>query len=120
MNCTNVKISLLSFLFVCWCFLLTGQNVQDTVAGIPVNYDESKTGSYTLPDPLVFPDGKKVKNARQWIKKRWSQIVSLFEEFQYGKVPEVTDKWMFTFLLRPHQYRHPVPMPTTWMSAPMF
>ena len=23
------------------------------VAGIPVNYDESKVGTYTLPDPLV-------------------------------------------------------------------
>lgn len=30
---------------------------QDTVAGIPVNYDESKTGSYTLPDPLTLQNG---------------------------------------------------------------
>src|SRR4051812_24500715 len=26
------------------------------VAGIPVNYDESKVGTYTLPDPLVTAD----------------------------------------------------------------
>ena len=60
---------------------------RDVVAGIPVNYDETMTGTYSLPDPLAFPDGKKVKNARQWYKKRRPQIVSLFEEYQYGKVP---------------------------------
>jgi hypothetical protein len=60
---------------------------QDIVAGIPVNYDEALTGTYTLPDPLIFPDGKKVKNARQWYKKRRLQIEALFEKFQYGKVP---------------------------------
>jgi hypothetical protein len=64
------------------------QALRDTVAGIPVNYDESLSGTYTLPDPLIFPDGKKVKNARQWNKIRRPQIVSLFEEFEYGKVPD--------------------------------
>jgi hypothetical protein len=28
------------------------------VAGIPVNYDESKVGTYTLPDPLVTTKGR--------------------------------------------------------------
>ncbi|MCX6261341.1 MAG: acetylxylan esterase [Bacteroidia bacterium] len=60
---------------------------RDVVAGIPVNYDEAQSGTYTLPDPLVFPNGRKVKNASQWYKKRRPQIVSLFEEYQYGKVP---------------------------------
>jgi hypothetical protein len=60
---------------------------RDVVAGIPVNYDEALSGTYTLPDPLVFPDGKKVKSSSQWNKKRRPQIVALFEEFQYGKVP---------------------------------
>lgn len=59
----------------------------DVVAGIPVNYDESKAGTYTLPDPLVMANGRKVKNARQWFKKRRPEIVALFEEHQYGKVP---------------------------------
>ena len=39
----------------------------DVVAGIPVNYDESKVGTYTLPDPLLMANGRKVKNAKQWI-----------------------------------------------------
>jgi hypothetical protein len=64
------------------------QNVQEKVAGIPVNYNETLSGTYTLPDPLVFPDGKKVKSTSQWYKKRRPQIVSLFEEFEYGRIPE--------------------------------
>lgn len=64
------------------------QTVQDVVAGIPVNYDESLAGTYTLPDPLIFPDGKKVTSARQWNKERRPQVVSLFEENEYGKVPD--------------------------------
>jgi len=67
--------------------VLYSQAPPEKVAGIPVNYDESLSGTYTLPDPLIFPDGKKVKSASQWYKKRRPQIVSLFEEFEYGKIP---------------------------------
>jgi hypothetical protein len=74
------------------CF---SQAVQDVVAGIPVNYDESLSGKYTLPDPLLFPDGTKVKSAREWYKERRPQIVSLFEEHEYGKVPATTEKLKF-------------------------
>lgn len=74
---------------------VSGQNKNDVVAGIPVNYDEAKTGSYTLPDPLVFPDGRKVKNAREWYASRRPQIVSLFEEYQYGKVPAAPKRISF-------------------------
>lgn len=72
-----------------------GQAVQDVKAGIPVNYDESLSGTYTLPDPLVFPDGKKVKSASQWYKKRRPQIVSLFEEFEYGRIPAMPKNLSF-------------------------
>jgi hypothetical protein len=57
------------------------------VAGIPVNYDEAKTGSYTLPDPLTLLNGKKVTDAKTWTEKRRPEIVRLFEENQYGKSP---------------------------------
>jgi hypothetical protein len=57
------------------------------VAGIPVNYDEAKVGSYTLPDPLVLANGKPVRDARTWTEKRRPEIVRLFEENEYGRSP---------------------------------
>lgn len=51
------------------------------------NYDESKAGSYTLPDPLVFTGGGRVENADQWRKRRRPEILRLFEEQVYGRTP---------------------------------
>jgi hypothetical protein len=59
----------------------------DVVAGIPVNYDESKVGTYTLPDPLTLNDGKPVKDAKTWTQKRRPEIVKIFETQQYGVAP---------------------------------
>jgi hypothetical protein len=62
---------------------------RDTVAGIPVNYDESQVGDYkaSLPDALTLQNGKKVKNSKEWYRKRRPEILKLFEENQYGKWP---------------------------------
>ncbi len=57
------------------------------VAGIPVNYDESKVGTYTLPDPLKLNNGKPVRDARTWTEKRRPEIVEMFETQQYGRAP---------------------------------
>jgi hypothetical protein len=57
------------------------------VAGIPVNYDEDKVGSYQLPDPLVLSNGKPVRDAKTWFEKRRPEIVKLFEESEYGTSP---------------------------------
>jgi hypothetical protein len=70
------------------------------VAGIPANYDESKVGTYTLPDPLTLENGKPVRDAKTWWTKRRPEIERLFEMQQYGLAPakpadesfEVTDK----------------------------
>jgi hypothetical protein len=59
----------------------------DVVAGIPVNYDESKVGSYTLPDPLIFQNGDKVKSRDAWINKRRPEILQLFRDLQFGNAP---------------------------------
>ncbi len=59
------------------------------VAGIPVNYDESLVGTYTLPDPLVLLNGKRVKNAKEWYRKRRPEIVKLVEKYQFGICPGV-------------------------------
>jgi hypothetical protein len=57
------------------------------VAGIPVNYDEARVGSYTLPDPLLLANGKPVRDAKTWNERRRAEIVRLFEENQYGRSP---------------------------------
>jgi hypothetical protein len=59
----------------------------NVVAGIPVNYDEAKVGTYTLPDLLVLADGKPVRDAKTWNEKRRPEIVKLFEENEYGRSP---------------------------------
>jgi hypothetical protein len=50
------------------------------------NYDESKVGAFTLPDPLVMIDETKVANARQWRKRR-AEILRLFATEMYGRTP---------------------------------
>ena len=55
--------------------------------GIPVNYTESKAGSYTLPDPLKMANGDPVSSRKVWLEKRRPEILKLFEENQFGRMP---------------------------------
>jgi len=57
------------------------------VAGIPVNYDQTRVGTYTLPDPLRLDNGKPVHNAKTWWTKRRPEIEKIFETEQYGIDP---------------------------------
>lgn len=57
------------------------------------NTDESKATQYTsIPDLLVFNDGKPVKTAKEWWDKRRPEIVELFDKEVYGRVPKNTAK----------------------------
>ena len=69
----------------------TCQDVRTEVAGIPVNYDETKTGTYTLPDPLILLNGEKVNDAKTWTEKRRPEILDLFKTQQFGKFPDRSD-----------------------------
>ena len=51
------------------------------------NYDESKGGSYTLPDPLTFQNGIRVRSAADWQQRR-AEILGLFEENVFGRSPK--------------------------------
>jgi len=59
------------------------------------NYDESKVPKYTLPDPLVTADGKKVTDAETWRAKRRPEILELFRAHVYGRAPGKPDKMTF-------------------------
>ncbi len=72
------KACLSVFLFL-FCSLLFGQT-------FVANYDEAKVPAYQLPDPLVFSNGKAVKTAKDWAKRR-SELFTVFEKDMYGKVP---------------------------------
>jgi len=72
------------FVFAVQLMLLTAFS-QSPPAGF--NYDEAKVGSYTLPDPLVKTDGRRVANAREWAERR-QEILRLFEANVYGRTPK--------------------------------
>ena len=50
-------------------------------------YDESQTPEYSLPDPLLFADGTRVVDAKMWNERRRPEILGLFEQHVYGKMP---------------------------------
>jgi hypothetical protein len=51
------------------------------------NYEESKVAPYTLPDPLVMADGRRVRDAAMWHSLRRPEIVRMYENDIYGRVP---------------------------------
>ena len=51
------------------------------------NYDEAKVPPYTLPDPLTGADGKRINDARAWSEQRRPELLRLFEQHVYGKMP---------------------------------
>ena len=53
-----------------------------------VNYDEKRILHYDLPPLLVTAEGKRITTAEQWHKIRRPQILSLFSNLVYGRVPE--------------------------------
>ncbi len=73
--------------------LLKITHLRPGVSGNPqapnaANRDESKVNKYTLPDPLVLKNGKKVEKAADWWQKRRPEIVEDFENEIYGRLPK--------------------------------
>lgn len=56
------------------------------------NYDESKANNFKLPDPLLLNNVKKVETEKSWWRKRRPEILSLFENEIYGRIPKRTPK----------------------------
>jgi len=51
------------------------------------NYDESAVPSYELPDPLIDAAGNPVATAADWQSRRRPEILRLFEDEVYGRMP---------------------------------
>jgi hypothetical protein len=51
------------------------------------NYDETKVPPYTLPDPLVMANGRRVTDANTWRRQRRPELIRLYENEIYGRVP---------------------------------
>jgi hypothetical protein len=47
--------------------------------------EESKVPPYTLPDPLVCADGRKVTDAKTWNEVRRPEVFRLVEENMFGR-----------------------------------
>lgn len=63
------------------------EKLAKVVAGFPVNYEEDSVGDYVLPDVLRLNNGQKITDAKTWTDKRRPELIKLFEEEQFGKVP---------------------------------
>ena len=63
----------------------------DPKAPNAANADESKAGTYTLPDALTFDSSRPVKSAKDWQKRR-KELFEKFDREVYGRVPKKTPK----------------------------
>lgn len=82
---SGLALLTLSFLFAARAQIV--DTPDEVVAGIPVNYQESEVGIYTLPDPLVLESGDRVTDADTWFGQRRPEILELLVEQQYGRAP---------------------------------
>ena len=51
-------------------------------------YSEDKVPSYVLPEVLLNSSGVKITSSKEWTDSRRSEILELFRENVYGRVPE--------------------------------
>lgn len=63
------------------------EKLAKTSAGFPVNYEEDSVGTYILPDLFTLSNGQKFSDEKTWTTKRRPELLKLFEEIEYGKMP---------------------------------
>ena len=59
------------------------------------NYDEARVPAYTLPDPLVLSDGTRVTDAQTWMDRRRAELLRLFAQHMYGRMPGRPERMSF-------------------------
>jgi len=61
----------------------------------PVNYDESAVGEVVLPELLRGADGTVVATSGDWERRRRPEVLKLFQEHVYGRIPPRPDDLRF-------------------------
>ncbi len=59
------------------------------------NADEAKVPPYSLPDPLIMRDGRRVTSSRMWLRERRPELIHLFEQSIYGVAPPRSSRQRF-------------------------
>lgn len=54
---------------------------------VDIIYDESKVPNYHLPELFVSAEGDTISNVNDWMNIRRPQILSLFGNLVYGRIP---------------------------------
>lgn len=67
--------------------LLAGPALAAAPAGLDGNFDEAKVPAFSLPDPLVMADGRRVTSAGMWRRQRRPQLLAQFARTIYGVSP---------------------------------
>lgn len=68
------------------------------------NYDESKANPFPdVPDPLTLKNGQKVTTPEMWRQKRRPELVDMFSEYVYGRVPANVPKVTWTVTAVDHE-----------------
>ena len=68
------------------------------------NYDESKANPFPdLPDPLTLKNGQKVTTPAMWREKRRPELIEMFSEYVYGRVPRDVPKVTWTVTAVDHE-----------------
>ena len=91
----NVSITLIFSVLSNYVFAQTEESWRpsratlDRLTSTPseINYLEEKVPEYVLPDVLATANGKKVRNSRMWENVRRKEVLEMFRENVYGRVP---------------------------------
>jgi hypothetical protein len=75
------KVTMLCILFL--MFVVAGVYGQNSS-----NYDEKQVPAYRLPELLTTNGGESVKNRRQWEKIRRPEVLEMFTNHMFGRVPK--------------------------------
>jgi hypothetical protein len=73
-----------------WACLQAGAIAKDACDRL--NYDESKVDNYTVPNPLLGKDGKRITDVTSWKATRRKEILHDFRDLMYGHTPEIPFK----------------------------